>query len=85
MTRKSRKSFTQTVEDFESASTWLSDEDQPAVTTLYALAEELDGDGPLVPALVAQFGLTYRSLLKRAPVGDAPEVDPLEEALRRAG
>lgn len=84
MTRKSRKSFTQTVEDFESASTWLSDEDQPAVTTLFALAEELDG-GPLMPALVAQFGLTYRSLLKRAPVADTVAVDPLEEALRDAG
>lgn len=84
MTAKKAKTFTESVAQFETTSTWLSTEDQPALVTLYAIATELDR-GPMVPALVAQFGLTYRNLLKRAPQTDEAAGDPLEEALRAAG
>lgn len=75
--------FTESIEEFVNASDWLAPEDTPAVVTLQRLAEELDR-GPLVPALVAQFGLTFRNLLRRKPTGDSPS-DPLEAALRDAG
>lgn len=76
-----RKTFTQAVTAFEEdASLWLSTQDQPALVAMYALAEELDS-GDMVPALVAQFGLTYRNLLNRAPVAGADEDDPLEAIL----
>lgn len=82
--RARRTSFVAATEAFENASSWLSTEDEPALTTLYAIAEELD-EGDRTPALVAQYGLTYRSLLKRAPQVDEGAGDPLEEALRAAG
>ena len=77
------ETFTDSIESFVTASDWLTPEDAPAVLTLRKLAAELDS-GPMVPALVAQWGLTYRSLLKRKPTGDFVE-DPLEAALRDAG
>jgi hypothetical protein len=65
------------------AADWLTDEDAPAVIALEVMAAELDG-GNLSPALLGQYGLAYRSLLKRKPVGDASADDPLERALRQA-
>lgn len=84
MTSTAPRSFTAATEAFVNASPWLTDADQPALTTLYTLAGALDG-GDLTPALVAQYGLAYRSLLKRAPMADDGVRDPLEEALRAAG
>lgn len=64
-------SFKKAVETFKkSAADWLSDEDLPAVVVLEQTAEQLDTK--ITPALVAQFGLTYRNLLKRKP-GDATD------------
>jgi len=48
------------------------------VAALTATAALLDTE--VVPALLAQYGLTYRSLLKRAPAADVA-VDDLEAAL----
>lgn len=75
-------SLSEATAKFVAASTWLRDEDQPAVVTLQLLAAQVDEVGP-VPALVAQYGLTHRSLLKRAP--KVPEkADPLAAALAQA-
>lgn len=76
----SMETFEEAVKLFEQASPWLSDADLPAVMELRMIAKELD-KGELSPAMLAQYGLTYRSLLKRAPVGDDAE-DELEAALR---
>ena len=75
--------FTESVQEFVAASPWLTSSDAPAVVTLQRLADELD-NGALVPALVAQFGLTFRNLLKRAPVEGGP-ADELEQLLGGAG
>ena len=64
-------SFKKAVETFKkSAKEWLTDEDSPALVVLEQTAEQLDVK--ITPALVAQFGLTYRNLLKRKP-GDAED------------
>lgn len=77
------KTFAFAVEEFmKAAESWLSAEDTPAIVTLENLARMMD-DGEASPAMVSQFGLTYRSLLKRKPVEDA-EVDELAEALAEA-
>lgn len=75
--------FSEAVERFESSAPWLGDPHAPALVTLRVLAETLDA-GDRTPALVAQFGLTYRSLAKLAP-SEAGAEDPLEAALREAG
>jgi len=80
----SSRSFKRSVEKFVKASSWLSAEHEPALVMLRAMAEELDG-GNLTPAMLAQFGLAYRSLAKLAPVAAGEPADPLEEALRAAG
>lgn len=80
MTR-TKPSFSQSVASFVDSSPWLGPEHSPALATLWALAESLDIE--IVPAVVAQFGLTYRSLAKLAPTSDEPG-DPLEAALRGA-
>ena len=49
---------------------------------LEALADELDRE--VTAALAAQFGLTYRNLLKRKPAEDAGALDPLAAALQAA-
>jgi hypothetical protein len=72
--------FTESTGRFLAAATWLTEDDQPAVVTLMALAAELDVN--LNPPLVAQYGLTYRNLLKRKPT-IAEEVDELAKLLRR--
>ncbi|WP_429456244.1 hypothetical protein [Microbacterium sp. ZKA21] len=69
--------------EFETSAPWLGAPHMPALVTLRKLAEALD-TGDLTPALVAQFGLTYRNLSKLAPSESGAE-DPLEAALRAAG
>ena len=76
------RGFTQAIETFIKSSTWLEDEDAVAVISLQAMAAQLDSDDKLNPPLVAQFGLTYRNLLKKKPV-ISDDVDPLEGLLRR--
>lgn len=66
-----------------SARGWLTPADAPAVTALVEIARLLD-DGDPTPAMLAQFGLTYRSLLKREPTASDPE-DAFEAALREDG
>jgi len=77
------ESFRESVEAFVSASPWLAPPHAPAVTTLRVLARKLDG-GDLTPALVSQFGLTFRSLAKLAPAAP-PAKSPLAAALEEAG
>lgn len=65
---------------FIDAATWLRDEDGPAVVSLLAMAAELDDK--LNPPLVAQYGLTYRNLLKRKPE-EGDSLDELGRLLKR--
>ena len=65
---------------FISTASWLTDEDGPAVISLLAMAEELDQK--INPPLVAQYGLTYRNLLKRKPQAQ-DEGDELAKLLKR--
>lgn len=72
--------FTETTHKFIAQADWLTVEDEPAIAALLAMADELDRN--LNPPLVAQYGLTYRNLLKRKP--SAPEqVDELARLLKR--
>ena len=73
------RSNTAAVNRFLKAATWLTDEDEPAVTLLKMLARQLD-DEPFQAATASQYGLTYRALLKRAP-SDESGSDPLGELL----
>lgn len=66
------------------ADDWLSDDDLPAIVTLVQLAEQLDTGGA-APAVVAQFGLAYRNLLKRKPAAGPEETDPIAKAMAEAG
>jgi hypothetical protein len=72
--------FAETVELFLKTADWLNDSHGPSVKALEALAAELDRE--VTAALVAQFGLLHRSLLKERPLDNAP-VNPFEELLRR--
>lgn len=73
-------SFVESTGKFLAAASWLTEDDEPAVVMLQALAAELDAN--LNPPLVAQYGLAYRNLLKRKP-GESEEVDELAKLLRR--
>ncbi len=53
---------------FLDSASYLGDEDAPAVAALLALAEQIDAE-PFQAATFSQYGLTYRSLLKRKPTG----------------
>ncbi|GAA4155950.1 hypothetical protein GCM10022286_05630 [Gryllotalpicola daejeonensis] len=78
------RKFTTAVNRFKrSAKGRLSDADAPAVATLEVLASELDS-GNLTPALIAQYGLTYRSLLKRVTADEPPAESELTALLRDA-
>lgn len=83
MSTKRTDTFRSAVKAFEDASPWLGDADLPARVALRSMADALDG-GDLAPALLAQFGLTFRNLQKRAPAEDHAPADPLEAALRGA-
>lgn len=80
------KTYVSSVDEFLKASPWIGPADRPAVTTLQQLASQLDDQGRAAQAaLVAQFGLVYRNLLKRAPGADGdPEEDELENLLGEA-
>lgn len=79
--RRARKTYSASVDEFLKASPWLGPMDAPAVAALQNLAAQLDEDP--IPAMVAQFGLTYRNLLKRAPGAEA-EVDPIDALVDQA-
>lgn len=72
--------FAAKVAQFKKDATWLADEDGLALVMLEALAEEIDVK--LTAALLAQFGLTYRSLLAKH-VPHRGEEDLLEGLLER--
>lgn len=80
--RVTQRTFKTAVSAFEQASDWLGPEHAPAVVALRMMAKELDS-GKMVPALMSQFMLTFRSLSKEAPGGE--ETDPLAQALKDAG
>lgn len=84
MTRHRAETYTESIERFLEAADWLTDADTPAVTTLTLLARKLDDDG-FHAQTIAQFGLCYRALLKRAPGGDDDETDPLDALLEKGG
>lgn len=84
MTTKRTDTFGSAVTAFEKDATWLGAADQPALVALRKMAAALDGDD-LSPAMLAQFGLCYRNLLKRAPADAPAPVDPVEAALQAAG
>jgi len=75
-------SFQDAVKRFEASADWLGDADLPALVTLRRIADELDG-GNMSPALISQFGLTFRDLRKRQSSGDG-DGDALEAALQSA-
>lgn len=74
--------FMTSVRRFKRNSPWLGPEHAPALASLEAMAQQLD-KGPLQAALMGQFGLVYRSLLKERPVETTQ--DPLDAALDAAG
>lgn len=77
------KTFDESLQEFIAAAPWLGPLDAPALATLEAIGAVLDA-GDRTPALLAQWGLTYRSLLKRAPAEREDATDPLEAALAAA-
>jgi hypothetical protein len=72
--------FSESVNSFLESADWLDESHGPSVMALQALAKELDRE--VTAALVAQFGLLHRSLLKAKPV-DSVVMNPYEELLRR--
>ena len=72
--------FTESIDTFLANADWLDDDDLPAIVALRAMAAELDQQ--INPPLIAQFGLTYRNLLKRKPEA-FEEVDELAKLLKR--
>ena len=73
-------SYAEAVQTFIDNATWLTPEDEPMVFGLQALAEELDNE--FRAATYAQYGLTYRFLVKRSQ-GTAEDKDELEALLDR--
>lgn len=71
--------FSDSVDAFLHVADWLTDEHLPSVVALRGLARELDRE--VTAALIAQFGVLHRSLLKARPV-DAPVVDPFTALLQ---
>lgn len=72
--------ITEQTETFLSSLDWLTELHTPAVAQLRLLAGLID-DNP-IPALIAQYGLTYRDLVKQAPV-EPEQVDELAKLLKR--
>jgi hypothetical protein len=72
--------FSESVEAFVAEAYWLDASQAPSVVALQALAIELDRE--VTAALVAQFGVLHRSLLKSKPTNIIAE-DPMEKMLRR--
>lgn len=72
-------SYVAAVTRFVEASPWLSDKHLPQLKALMDIAKELDMPGQKkTAALVAQFTLTQRTLLGKAPEagGEGPEPIP---------
>ena len=80
--RRLTRGFTTSINKFIKASPWIGPTDAPAVASLKAMAKELDTAEFLSPAMLSQFGLSFRALQKRAPAEDAAE-DEFEAALRQ--
>ena len=72
--------FAEAVKQFITEATWLNASHAPSVVALQALATELDRE--VTAALIAQFGVLHRSLLKERPSA-VSAVDPLAELMRR--
>ena len=72
--------FTEAVKQFVENEKWLDASHAPSVVALQAVAIELDRE--VTAALIAQFGLLHRSILKERPSVKA-DLDPLAELLRR--
>jgi hypothetical protein len=72
--------FVEAVQQFVENETWLNAAHAPSVVALQAVAVELDRE--VTAALIAQFGMLHRSLLKERP-GVQVASDPLAELLRR--
>ena len=72
--------FSESVEAFVAEAYWLDASHAPSVVALQALATELDRE--VQAALVAQFGVLHRSLLKSKPTNVVAD-DPLEKMLHR--
>ena len=68
------------VQQFIANETWLTAAHAPSVVALQAVAIELDRE--VTAALIAQFGMLHRSLLKERPSVQT-DIDPLAELLRR--
>lgn len=73
------RSLVEATRKFVEASDWLGDEEIPAIAVLEMIAEVVDRDGPQ-PAILGQYGVAYRDLLKRAPKAQS-DADPLAAAL----
>lgn len=71
--------FVEATEEFVAAADWLTPAHSPGVVMLRRIAAQLDKD--LTAALVAQYGVAYRSLAKERPL-DPDAADPLELELR---
>lgn len=72
--------FENAVQEFLGTADWLTASHAPSVAALVAVAQELDRE--VTAALIAQFGVLHRSLLKERPKVET-ESDPLAELLRR--
>lgn len=72
--------FQTAVNEFLENADWLTASHAPSVAALKAVAQELDRE--VTAALIAQFGVLHRSLLKERPKVEI-ESDPLAELLRR--
>jgi len=72
--------FENAVQEFLGTADWLTASHAPSVAALKAVAQELDRE--VTAALIAQFGVLHRSLLKERPKVEV-ETDPLAELLRR--
>jgi len=74
------ETFEDAVNAFLADATWLDDADAPMVASLVIMAKKLDSR--FSAATMAQFGLAYRFLAKRAPESEGIK-DPLEALLDR--
>lgn len=68
------KTFTVSVEVFLKSAVWLDDTDLPMVTALQQAALELDTNG-VQAALLNTYGVTYRTLLKKASQSESFDED----------
>lgn len=79
--KRTKPSFTAATDEFIAASDWITPQHAPAIVALQLIAAQLDQE--LTAALVAQYGVTFRALLKEKPTATADD-DPLEAALQAA-